>query len=352
MTVKLILAFSGLFLIVSGFCIHMVWARQSTAQPQIDFGHFWKRRLHRLYPPYFVALLVSIAGLYVLHTWVLRGGPSFAAHFGYANTSQLALDAILLVFLAQNFNNAGQRIGNGPFWTLALEEQLYLLYFPLLWMRRRWSWTQTLGVVAAVTLTWRTVAAFAPDDLPLFFLGPSRWFEWVLGALAVEAYTRRVELPPWCSSAKVGVALLVFAFAVVNSEHLGAPRLAFIPVSDMAVGFALFVLVNAACAARWAESNKGLVTRFCAWVGTFSYSLYLTHQPVVVAAKHIGMRAGLGTVGILCLRLALPLAVGWLFYILIERRFLSASRRRVRTDSPVATVAPATRADAKLPSSA
>src|SRR5262245_48713387 len=38
-----------LFLVISGFCIHMQWAR---SQGQINFFGFWRRRLRRLYPPY------------------------------------------------------------------------------------------------------------------------------------------------------------------------------------------------------------------------------------------------------------------------------------------------------------
>src|SRR6476660_9088344 len=45
-----------LFFVISGFCIHLQWARARAAgrQSQIEFGAFWKRRLRRLYPPYVI----------------------------------------------------------------------------------------------------------------------------------------------------------------------------------------------------------------------------------------------------------------------------------------------------------
>ena len=49
-----------LFFVISGFCIHLQWARAKAAgtEPDIRFGSFWKRRIRRLYPPYVLALLL------------------------------------------------------------------------------------------------------------------------------------------------------------------------------------------------------------------------------------------------------------------------------------------------------
>src|SRR2546423_4638750 len=46
-----------LFFVISGFCIHLQWAKsRANQQPRsIQFGSFWKRRIRRLYPPYLIA---------------------------------------------------------------------------------------------------------------------------------------------------------------------------------------------------------------------------------------------------------------------------------------------------------
>src|SRR5215204_3758404 len=52
-----------LFFVISGFCIHLTWARaraNGESQPKIPFGQFWKRRLRRLYPPYIIALFLFL----------------------------------------------------------------------------------------------------------------------------------------------------------------------------------------------------------------------------------------------------------------------------------------------------
>jgi peptidoglycan/LPS O-acetylase OafA/YrhL len=47
-----------LFFVISGFCIHLRWAKAKAAgrEPSIDFFAFWKRRIRRLYPPYLIAM--------------------------------------------------------------------------------------------------------------------------------------------------------------------------------------------------------------------------------------------------------------------------------------------------------
>src|SRR5580658_4132343 len=175
-----------LFLVLSGFCIHMTWARHGS-EGRLDFIEFWKRRLHRLYPPYFVTLVLTLLGLSLLFSALGHpAGYTVASRFGYASGAQLAIDLVLLIFLMQNLNGATTRIGNGPLWSLALEEQLYLLYFPLLVLRRR-GWTLTLLVIGVATLAWRLLGGYVfVDNASWFIVGPARWFEWALGALAVE----------------------------------------------------------------------------------------------------------------------------------------------------------------------
>src|SRR3954447_16411871 len=71
-----------LFFVISGFCIHLQWARAKAAgtEPDLRFGAFWKRRIRRLYPPYIITLLLflliaaSSAGVNVTHFFVYDVG--------------------------------------------------------------------------------------------------------------------------------------------------------------------------------------------------------------------------------------------------------------------------------------
>lgn len=334
-----------LFLVISGFCIHMQWARRGEKQGGVSFLAFWKRRLHRLYPPYFITLVLSVLGLYVMHGLIGHAEGGLAAKLGYLSTQQLVIDLVLLVLMAQNLNGASHRIGNGPFWTLALEEQLYMLYFPMLWMRRRWGWARTLVGAAAVTVGWRAIGLAIEEGTTLYnawyAVGPARWIEWTLGALAVEAYLGIVTLPRWVRS--LPLAALVMAGAVVINlpslrwtDHLGMAIL-----TDLAFGVAFFMVVanvthvdsraaqvvkTAAQAVTAVARKPNLLVAALASVGVWSYSLYLTHEVVVVVAKQVGLRAGLSIGPVAALRMVLPLVAAWIFHRIVEVRFMNASR--------------------------
>src|SRR5262249_33963102 len=123
-----------LFFVISGFCIHLRWASQyrpNHPAPQLNFLAFWKRRFIRLYPPYLLALT-----LYVV--FLVSEGFDFSG----PNLARVGLHVVLL----DNFDLRTVDSINGVFWTLAVEEQLYLAYFVLLKLRVRYGWAVTLAV--------------------------------------------------------------------------------------------------------------------------------------------------------------------------------------------------------------
>jgi len=131
-----------LFFVISGFCIHLQWAKSRAAnQPKrIQFGAFWKRRLRRLYPPYLIAFAVFMlmaaltAGINVTHFFVY--------------------DVVMHLLMLHNLDPHTCYSINGVFWTLAIEEQLYLAYFLLLFLRTKWGWGPTLAICALTRIAW------------------------------------------------------------------------------------------------------------------------------------------------------------------------------------------------------
>jgi peptidoglycan/LPS O-acetylase OafA/YrhL len=328
-----------LFLVISGFAIHMRWARVPGEDHAVDFFSFWRRRLLRLYPPYFIALLGSLTGLFVV--FGLHGRSSdLAGMVGYRSLEQFGADLALLLTLTQNFSDASQRIGNGPFWTLALEEQLYAFYFLMLLIRRRLGWMTTLAVVLTTTLAWRCLPFVVAVGDHWYALGPSRWIEWVLGALAVEAYLGRVALPEWARSGRIGLLLLAAAVAI---NLPGVPWLAPVTVliGDMIFGAAFFILVNSLVGTERAGRLTSRIVTPLAAVGLFSYSLYLIHEPAIVAGKQLILRAGLapglvqGAI-VIVFRVTLAIVAAYVFYRIFETWAIRASRRARQSVSAAA----------------
>jgi peptidoglycan/LPS O-acetylase OafA/YrhL len=329
-----------LFFVISGFCIHLRWARDAAAGRPVRVGFlgFWKRRLWRLYPAYLGALIVAM-GLLVVRVW--RGFPSpYAGDFVRWLTTDFFAHASMLHGLHPDLDYQG---GNVVFWTLAREEYLYLLYFPLLAMRRVMPmarvclvvglagllvpWTVS-GLVAEHPAGFARLVAYAFNDHSSAL---ALWVQWVLGAVAVEAFAGLGGLAGWTRSwfAVIGWAVL--------AEMAGASSLGVLV--PMLWGLCFFTLVNASIHRESAAGHAGgRVAAFFAFTGRFSYSLYLIHLPalVVLQKAELAVRALLGLQSLAAspayllsawlLFVAGGWLAGWAFFQAVERHFLPSSR--------------------------
>lgn len=270
-----------LFFVISGFCIHLQWAKARAAGSayKINFKAFWKRRLRRLYPPYLFALALYLVMM--------------ASTNGIDLTRFFVYDMVMHLLMLHNLDPHTAYSINGVFWTLAIEEQLYLAYFGLLFMRVRWGWRTALTVCLSARVGWFFLSYFADRlykvGIPFGEAAATHWFTWALGAISVEAAVGLIRLPRWCRDMRVGIAALVSAVALSYlliylkgiSHTLGS--LALHPI--WGIGF--FVLVNYVVKAEehWrAIFTTPMLVRMMAYVGVFSYSLYLVHQLVIMVS--------------------------------------------------------------------
>ncbi|MCA1816871.1 MAG: acyltransferase [Acidobacteria bacterium] len=323
-----------LFFVISGFCIHLHWARgraNGVESPQVPFLPFWKRRVRRLYPPYLAALVLYLAhSAYVSHVEV--------------NGAYL-WDALLHLLMIHNLDPRTTYTINGAFWTLAIEEQLYLAYFLLLALRVRHGWARTLFVCAAARVGWlllgRSLGYFAGVEIPVSEAAATSWIIWALGALGVEAALGVTRLPAWCYRLRYSFASLLTAMGLALGlpyvEHRVWLHDAGWLLMHPAWGVGFFVLVNYAVlkeqAWRRAASRAPRGVRWLAPVGLISYSLYLTHLLVLMKWYWFGFtRLHILTVTLLIMT---PLAVlfAWGYYRLFERPFMT-TRKRAPSPAP------------------
>src|SRR5262249_3283302 len=129
--------------------IHLSVARRIAGGEGVrsDWGRFWRRRFWRLYPSYIAAIVFSLV------IYALAGAAAFPP---IERITSLPLDLLAHVLLIQNlFTDYCFTLGNGPFWTLALEEQLYALYALFLLLRRRWPVGRVVCLTLVVSLAWQ-----------------------------------------------------------------------------------------------------------------------------------------------------------------------------------------------------
>ena len=334
-------AFAGiyLFFVISGFCIHLYWARARATgvlNPVINFGTFWKRRVRRLYPPYFVALALYL--IYIAYKTPVEV------------TAFYVWDVVLHLFMLHNLDPRTAYTINGAFWTLAIEEQLYLAYFLLLFLRIRYGWVKTLVLCFSARVVWlimsRALSGPLGFDIPLTEAAATNWFIWALGAVSVEAALGVTKLPRWCFQISVsGLALgfaMVLALLLPMVDQTSWLHAVGWLVMHPAWGVGFFVLVNYSVAAeqRWRQklSRVPHLISALASIGLISYSLYLTHSFVLMHWYWFGFTEWHIRTISLVITMPLSVAFAWLFFRLFERPFMTSSAAKVREKSRPSSV--------------
>jgi peptidoglycan/LPS O-acetylase OafA/YrhL len=318
-------AYAGiyLFFVISGFCIHLYWARARAAgveKPVVHFLLFWKRRVRRLYPPYLAALALYL---------------SYLAYKTPVNvTGSYLWDLGLHLFMLHNLDPRTSYTINGAFWTLAIEEQLYLAYFLLLFLRIRYGWARTLLLCVAARIGWLVMSHYVNESfgiaIPVNEAAASYWFIWALGALSVEAALGVTELPGWCYRISTACVALVCAMGLAQLLPLVDEKSWMHDVGWLlmhpAWGFGFFVLVNKSVAAeqRWrlVRSRVPHLITALASIGLISYSLYLTHLFVLMHWYWFGFTRWHILSISLVIMTPLSVAFGWVFFRLCERPFM------------------------------
>jgi peptidoglycan/LPS O-acetylase OafA/YrhL len=311
------------FIVLSGFSLALSPARHGWRLDGVSA--FARRRARRILPAYWAALAFSLAV-----AWLIVPQPGH----GVPDAKSVLVNGLLV----QNF--VGAHSPNAAFWSMAVEAQLYLLFPLLLLIVRRRS---AIVMLATVTLVVAAVGIFGPhiarvgtfviqsppDLAALFAVG-------ILGAGIVGASTARRSWPwHWlalAASAPV-LATIWWQGSVWTLDHLFWV--------DLALGPAVACLLAALATGRPAPVVRLLDSRPIHSLGSSSYSLYLTHAPIVVVVyeKIVAGRVGQGVPAfVVTLAIALPLTIVFarLFASVFETPFL---RPRAPSEAPRLRVA-------------
>ncbi len=266
----------GLFLVLSGFSIHLSYARKRDESGNYDFAwrKFYLRRLWRLYPAY----AVSVVGTFFLLLLTAHGTDLLGK-------SPTVMDLISHLTLTHGYFDRYFYGIVHVYWSLALEFQIYLAYPIFLYVFRKFGLSRSIGLLSVISLLWRYVAlnffhyqlisvASTGPYAPMGFLF-ARMPEWLFGAWLAEWFVtggnRNVRRLPLALGA-------VVALFVAILSTLAEPLWVFTDLL-FGLGFAFVVAAAIVPSARAAEiAVKNSFYRLIIWIGTISYSLYLFHM--------------------------------------------------------------------------
>ncbi|MEO2034478.1 MAG: acyltransferase family protein [Planctomycetaceae bacterium] len=269
------------FFVISGYLISHIVIRDITAG-EFRFTDFWVRRIRRLFPAMAVMVAVSFAVGLVLFVpehlaemseSVIAQPLLYANGLFWNNTGYFAVGAELLPLLHT--------------WSLAVEEQFYLVFPPvmicLLWRGlRNAAW----GVLCflLISAAW-SVYASTYFPAAAFFLLPSRIWEFDIGVLLAILHRSRhaTDAPNGVTSEVLswsGLALILLP-AMCYDDTVAFPGIAALPPC---LGAAMLIHANRR---RLTVSGRILASRPFAFTGRISYSLYLWHWPLFVFARYV-----------------------------------------------------------------
>lgn len=301
------------FFVISGFLITRIIATE-LAERRFSIVGFYERRARRILPALSVVLVAAtgVAAVLMAPTDLVQYAKSLAATVLFASN---------LWFWGKTGGYFTPEVDGHPLlhiWSLAVEEQFYIV-FPLLLMACvRWfparvrllAWLVTAGSLALAA--WQV--RFAPTAA--FYLAPARAWELGLGSLLALGAFPDIRARPLREGLGWAAILMILLPVLLYGAGTPFPGLAALPPC---LGAALLIHLGdsgAGRALRW----KPLV-----WVGLISYSLYLWHWPVIVLARGVFAPGGL-PIGLAAAAILVSLALGWLSWRYVERPFRSPAR--------------------------
>lgn len=322
-----------IFFVISGYLITLQLISEYELNADLHRGRGWVslrlfyfRRFRRIIPMAIFVLVVTLLISFVIENW--------------SETKNLAIDSVWALLFVANFRSISEAVdyfqqnaSTSPiqhFWTLAVEEQFYLIY-PFIFLvtaklhglvvfNRRVSWRARVQIVLSVfiliSFLW-SVYSTNRNPTVSYFSSATRGWEIGMGclsALIVSGLTWRISKKVYISMAAIGIASLALSFLVFSPSTPFPGYAALLPV----IGTCLLLMSNYEGQVIYLDRILGF--KPLRVIGLISYSIYLVHFPIIVFFRRYNSEFLQSNLHKLFL-LALIIIVSTLTYKLIESPF-------------------------------
>ncbi len=323
------------FFVISGYLITSLLIAELEQSGRIALLRFWAGRARRLLPALFVLLAVCLLIGATIQRGKLVGlrGDALASIFYVANWR--------FVFEHESYFAQFGRPGLlRHLWSLAVEEQFYLLWPPLFLLAMRLHARRVLpvlvaaGAIGSAALMW---ALYVPgtDTSRIFYGTDTRAAPLLLGVLLAFAW-KPSALPRWQGAraraaldavSLAALAAVIYAFAAVHDYDQSIYRGGFLALA------AASAVLLATIAHPVSTLGRLLATPLPRWLGERSYGIYLWHWPVLVFTRP-GIDVHLARGLLIPAQAAATIVLAALSYRYVERPIRTGALRRIRPRAP------------------
>jgi peptidoglycan/LPS O-acetylase OafA/YrhL len=261
-----------IFFTISGFLIGSIILRE-TAERRFTFARFYERRIRRIIPALLAMLLVStVLGVYFLLP---------AELVDFAKSMASATFSVSNIYFWGQTGYFDGLANTKPLlhtWSLAVEEQFYVLLPILLVLLRRFLPRRVdlvIYVLASLSFLVSVYGAFRFPSAAFFWMHTRAW-ELLIGTMLALKSCPQIRRPVLRNVAAGAGLLMICAALILYSSGTTFPGLAALPPC---LGAALIIAAG--------RSGRNLVGRLLSlkpvtFIGLISYSLYLWHWPLIV----------------------------------------------------------------------
>lgn len=304
------------FFVISGYLITTIILAELDSGGFSIVG-FYERRARRILPALFVVMLACLPFAWI---WLI---PPDMKSFSQSLVAVSAFASNILFWRTSGyFDTAAELKPLLHTWSLAVEEQYYVLFPAFLVIAWRFGRRSVVGLLSVVFVVSLAAAQWGAAEWPTatFYLLPTRGWELLLGAFvafwfASDSYR---ELPKAISelAGVAGLALILLSVFLFDDRTPFPSFYALVPT----VGTAMIIMYASADT----FIGRMLASRILVGIGLISYSAYLWHQPLFAFARH---RSFEDTSPVLLGALAMvSLGLAYLTWRFVEKPFRDRTR--------------------------
>jgi peptidoglycan/LPS O-acetylase OafA/YrhL len=329
-----------IFFVISGYLISIVILR-SLDEGCFSFLEFYARRIKRIFP----ALIFLFASCSIFG-WLVLFPDEYKQLNKHITSGTIFISNFVLWNEAGYFDNSAYTKPLLHLWSLAIEEQFYILYPLFIWFSWKRKFNFFVIILAAITTSFALNIYGIRHDISATFYSPlTRIWELLIGGLLayIGIYSSdrfdhfKINLNNYFSQflfkrgidnnvdilsnmlSLLGLSLLVYGFWRINKDTAFPGEWALLPV--LATGLLIVAGSNA-----WVN-RRILSNRIAIWFGLISFPLYLWHWPLLSFQRII--EGEVMSTNIRVVTICVSIFLSWLTYKIIENPIRGSSKKIV-----------------------